>query len=244
MRDPPKSRVALVTGASRGIGRATAERLSRTGHRVVGVARRRPADGFPGRFLEVDLGDAEAAESAFRQLAGEEPFDMLVNNAGMVSATPLEAISPADLARTLDINLRPALQAVQALLPGMRARQWGSIVNVSSLTVLGARNRLSYAGAKAALISFTRNWALELAADRITVNCVAPGPTDTALFRENNPVGSLAEQRLVSSAPLGRIATPEEIAAAITFFVSDEAAIITGQTLFVDGGLSIGRSLL
>jgi NAD(P)-dependent dehydrogenase (short-subunit alcohol dehydrogenase family) len=236
-----QNRTVLITGASRGIGLALAERLAADGARVIGVARGAPA-AFPGRFVELDLADAPAAEAALASMAAEESIDGLVNNAGLVRGQSLGEIGLADLAEVLDINLRAAVQTAQACLPGMRGRRWGRIINIASLTVLGARRRSAYAAAKSGLISMTRAWALELAADGITVNAVAPGPTETELFRSNNPVGSDAERQLLAAVPVGRFGRPQEIAAAIAFLLSDQAAFITGQTLFVDGGASIGRA--
>lgn len=144
----------------------------------------------------------------------------------------------------LRVNLHPALQAVQTLLPGMRERRWGRVFNVFSLTVLGAPERTAYAATKAALVSFTRGWALELATSGVTINAVAPGPTETELFLVNNESGSPGEKRYLAGVPMGRFGTPGEIAAAIAFLMSADAAFIIGQTLFVDGGASIGKASL
>ncbi len=235
------SRTFLVTGASKGIGLALAQRLHRSGHHVVGLARRSTAD-FPGTLVLADLADPAATEATLGELTAHFRFDGVVNNVGLVRPQPLGAVELPVLEEVLRVNLHPALQAVQALLPGMIERGWGRVVNITSLTVLGAPERTAYAAAKAALASFSRSWALELATTGITVNAVSPGPTQTALFRENNPVGSSGEQRYLAQVPMRRLGWPDEIAAAIAFLLSDDAGFITGQTLHVDGGASIGKA--
>lgn len=237
----PTSRTFLITGASKGIGLALAHRLHRSGHTVVGLARSGTPD-FPGTLLGVDLADRQATDAVLAELAARFEIDGVVNNVGLVRPQHLGAVDLAVLDEVMRVNLHPALQSVQALLPGMVARGWGRIVNISSLTVLGAVERTAYAAAKAALVSFTRGWALELAASGVTVNAVAPGPTETVLFRANNPPGSEGERRYLAGVPMGRLGTPAEIAAAIAFLLGEDAGFLTGQTLHVDGGASIGKA--
>lgn len=234
-------RTFLVTGASKGIGRALSERLAAAGHHVVGIAR--GADpGFPGTLVSLDLNDSKTAGEAFVELARQHDFDGVVNNVGLAKLQRVEEIDLTDLDNIMRLNLHPTVQTTQALLPGLKAKGWGRIVNISSLTVLGIAQRSAYAASKAAVNTFTRIWALELAETGITVNSVAPGPIETELFRKNTPSGSEAEQRFLSLIPMRRLGRPEEIAAAIAFLLSDEASYITGQTIFVDGGGSVGRA--
>ncbi|GAB0113911.1 SDR family oxidoreductase [Acidisoma sp. C75] len=234
-------RTFLVTGASKGIGLALAHRLNRQGHAVIGLARS-PAPGFPGMLVPVDLADTPATDAILADLRTRFRFDGVVNNVGLVRPQRLGAVELPALEEVMRVNLHPAVQTAQALLPGMVERGWGRIVNISSLTVLGSVERTAYAAAKAALVSFSRSWALELASTGITVNAVSPGPTETELFRANNPPGSAGERRYLAAVPMARFGQPEEIAAAIAFLLSEEAGFITGQTLHVDGGASIGKA--
>ncbi len=235
-----QKQVSVITGASQGIGRATAQRLHDAGHHVIGLARQAPSQPFGGEFIAVDLASREATAKVAENIASRYAVTHLVNNVGLVHPEKIGEVDIDKLTQVLDLNLRPAVQLAQAFLPSMRENTYGRIINVSSLTILGMPFRTSYAAAKAGLISFTRTWATELAVTGITVNAVAPGPTETELFRANNPRGSEGESRYLNAIPMKRFGKPEEIAAAICFFASDDAAFITGQTLFVDGGSSIG----
>lgn len=190
MDDP---RTILITGASKGIGLALARRLASAGHSVIGVARSGAPD-FPGQLCALDMGDRDA-ERRLREIVERHTLDGVVNNVGLVRPQALHAVDLATLEEVLRVNLHPALAAVQSALPGMTARGWGRIVNVSSLTILSAVELTAYAAAKAALVSFTRSWALELAETGVTVNAVAAGPTETELFRANNPSESVGEAR-------------------------------------------------
>jgi NAD(P)-dependent dehydrogenase (short-subunit alcohol dehydrogenase family) len=237
------SRTVLISGAGKGIGRALAERLDRQGHQVIGIARTGDAT-FPGELRTVDLSDRDATSAALQDISSANRVDAVVNNVGLVRPQALEQVTLDALDAVFDVNLRTAVQLTQAALPGMRENGWGRVVNIASLVALGAPQRTAYAAAKAALISATRGWALELATTGITVNAVAPGPIETELFRENNPPGSEGESRYLAMVPMSRFGRPHEIAAAIDFLLSDDASFITGQTLFVDGGASIGRQLV
>ena len=232
-------RSIVITGASKGIGRAAAEALNSAGWDVIGIARQTPAN-FPGRFMAADLSDPERTAELASMLAVRSNVLGIVNNVGIAKHERFERVKFAEFSNILDLNVRPALQLTQALLPGMRSAGFGRIVNVTSLVTRGLPFRSSYAASKSALESVTRTMAVELAPDGITANAVAPGPTETELFRENNPKGSEGENRYLARVPMRRFASPAEIAAAIVFLASDNAGFITGQTLYVDGGASLG----
>jgi 3-oxoacyl-[acyl-carrier protein] reductase len=233
------SRRVLITGASKGIGLAVAERLEREGHRPVGVARTAP-DGFPGEFHTADLADRDATAQMLEAVLADGEVDAVVNNVGLVLPAMIGSVDLDHLGAAYDVNVRVAVQLVQAALPGMTARGWGRIVNLTSMVTVGLPDRTAYGSAKAALDFCTRAWAGELADRAITVNSVAPGPTETELFRQHNPPGSAGSDRYLAGIPMKRFGQPHELAAAVCFLLSEDAGFITGQTLRVDGGGSIG----
>jgi 3-oxoacyl-[acyl-carrier protein] reductase len=232
------SRRVLITGASKGIGRDVAERLAAAGHQPIGLARTAPPD-FPGAFHAVDLADRAATAATLADVVRDGAVDAVVNNVGFARFARIGAIDLDDVAEAYDMNMRIAVQVVQAALPGMLAAGWGRIVNVSSLTTLGTPERTTYAASKAALEAATRIWAGELAPNGITVNVVAPGPIETEMYRRGSPVGSPREAALLAGIPLKRVGAPREVSHAICFLLDEDAGYITGQVLRVDGGGSI-----
>lgn len=232
--------VTLVTGATKGIGRAISDRLIARGERVVGIAR--GADpSFEGPLILADLSDRQARTQALREAAGSYRILRLVNNAGLNRMQPLGEISASAVDEVLDVNLAVTVEATQAALPAMQAAGFGRIVNISSRSLLGRSGGSLYSAAKAGLVGLTRSWALELATQGITVNCVAPGPVATEMFARNNPPEVPRSQAMLAAVPMSRMGTTEEIAAAIDYFLSREAGFTTGQTLFVCGGASINQ---
>jgi NAD(P)-dependent dehydrogenase (short-subunit alcohol dehydrogenase family) len=234
-------RRVLVTGASKGIGRAVVDRLAADGYQPIGLARSAPAD-FPGQLVEVDLADREATAAALDTIVAEGPVDAVVNNVGLARFGHIGSIDLDDLSLTYDMNVRTAVQVVQAVLPGMVEAGWGRIVNVSSLTTTGVDERTPYAAAKGALETATRIWAGELASSGITVNAVAPGPIETEMYRERSPVGSAREALVLKDIPMNRVGTPAEIAHVICMLLAEDAGYMTGQIVRVDGGGSIGAT--
>lgn len=218
---------------------SVASYLHSLNHQVIGIARQKHTD-FPGDLFCADLSDAEQTELVLNQIQKKYSIDGVVNNVGNVYPELLEELRLDSFFNVLDLNLRPAIQVVQAVLPQMKKNGFGRIVNVASRAMLGKIGRSSYSAAKAALVALTRTWALELADYQITVNAVAPGPIATESFAFNYPKNSPEEKELISALPLKRMGSPEEVAYAIGCFLDERAGFITGQTLFVDGGGSIG----
>jgi NAD(P)-dependent dehydrogenase (short-subunit alcohol dehydrogenase family) len=234
------ARKVLVTGASRGIGRATMHRLRRDGYEPVGLARKPPPDLTEDeRFVDCDLADTDAVTGLAAQLAAAPPFYALVNNAAMAPTTSLDDTSLRDMDEANRVNVLAPLLLTQALAPGMRDAGGGRIVNISSRAALGKVNRTAYSATKSALVGMTRTWALELAPHNVTVNAIAPGPIDTEIFRVSSPPSDPRTIALKAAVPLQRVGTPEEVAHVIAFLLDDLAGFITGQTIYIDGGLTI-----
>ncbi|HSO08142.1 MAG TPA: SDR family oxidoreductase [Pelomicrobium sp.] len=236
------TRTALVTGGGgRGIGRAIARRLLADGWSLVTFDRVRPDDLHAReRFIEVDLADAGATAEALARATDGAEITGLVNNVGIVEPASLEQTTFESLAAVVNINLRCTIQCAQALLPAMERARHGRIVNISSRAALGKELRTAYAATKAGLHGVTRTWALELAPRGITVNAVAPGPIDTELFRQVNPPDDPRTARIVAGIPVQRMGTPDDIAHAVAFFMDERSSFITGQVMYVCGGITVG----
>lgn len=235
--------VAVVTGASSGIGEAIARHLLDSGCTVVTLQRRAPRLRHERLlFHAVDLADAAATQGIAAEIAARYPVRYLVNNAGANKPGLLEQATAADLDYVMALNVRAAMILIQALAPGMRAAKFGRIVSISSRAVLGKTHRTIYSAAKAALIGMTRTLCLELGGDGITINAVAPGPVATELFDNGHPPGSDKRQRVIDSIPVRRVGTPDDVARMVAFLLAPASAYITGQTLFVCGGTSVSGS--
>jgi 3-oxoacyl-[acyl-carrier protein] reductase len=230
----------LVTGGSRGIGAAVVERLSARDLSVINLDRTPPAAPQTASFVEADLTDLAATRRALDAIVDRQQILWLVNNAGIALPAAVEDTTTDDLEKVMAVNLRAAVLCTQAVLPSMRAAGRGRIVNITSRAALGKELRTAYAAAKAGIIGLTRTWALELAPSGVTVNAVGPGPIETQLFRASNPPDSARTKAILNGIPLRRLGQPEDVAHAVAFFLSDEASFITGQTLFVCGGLTAG----
>ena len=231
---------ALITGASKGIGRAISDLLIEQGQSVIGIARN-PDPTFKGKLFLADLSDTASRSQVFKEIAQSFPIDRLVNNIGFNQLQGLADITAQNYQKIIDLNLTLALELTQAVLPSMLALGQGRVVNIASRSMLGRKNSSVYAAAKAGLVGFTKSWAIELAPSSITVNCVAPGPIETEMFNRNNPIGSPGRKSMMDSIPMNRLGDPREVASAVVYFLSKDASFTTGQTIFVCGGASISQ---
>lgn len=242
--------LAVVTGGSSGIGRAVAERFVKDGHRVLITGRRAAALAAAAEELGAlgtvetaafDVGDEAAVDAALR----ERDVDILVNNAGYANSAPLHKMALADFTEMLSVHAIGAFLCTRAVLGGMKQRDGGRIITVSSMAgVSGARYIAGYVAAKHASIGLMRATAAEVAGSRVTANAVCPAYVDTPMT--DHSVASIsgftgqgedkARQGLVDLTSLGRLVTPEEVAAAVAYFASPEAGAVNGQILLIDGG--------
>ena len=238
-------RTALITGASVGIGREIAAHLLVRGCHVISVARR-PLDivSDHATSLCVDLGDRAAVRGLVAQIKADHKVDILVNNAGVVRNTPIEEVSDEEFDFLNDLHLWTAIQLTQAVVPHMKSQGFGRIVNMSSRAVVGMSQRTVYAATKAAIVSMTRTWAIELGPSGITVNAIAPGIVTTDMVTVDIPKDSDKARAIAAGLPRRRLGKPDDIARATLFFADPQNDWVTGQTLFVCGGASLGSLTL
>lgn len=234
-------RVALVTGGTAGIGAATAEALLAAGYRVaVNYGSNQPAaEAFTARTgiaaFAWNVADPDACVAGVAQVeAALGPIEVLVNNAGITRDAMLHKMSVQQWREVIDVNLGSCFNMCRTVIEGMRERRFGRVINMSSVNGLsGQAGQTNYAASKAGLIGFTKSLALEGASRNITANVIAPGYTDTAMVSAVRP--EVMEQ-ILKTVPVGRLATPAEIARAVVFLAADDAGFITGITLSVNGG--------
>jgi 3-oxoacyl-[acyl-carrier protein] reductase len=244
-------RVALVTGASGGIGAAVAEGLAQAGHAVALVyhhgieAADRLADelragGATALTVAIDVTDRNSVDEGIATIEEElGPVAIAVNNAGSTADALLMRMTDEQWRRPLATSLDGTFHVTRRVVPAMLRARWGRIVNVSSVVGLtGSAGQANYATAKAGLVGFSRSLARELAARQVTVNVVAPGPINTPML---DATGDARRIELAASVPLGRIGRPSEVAAAVTYLCSEAAGYVTGAVLPVDGGLGMGH---
>ena len=242
-------KIALVTGASRGIGRGIALQLAREGWDVCvnyiqqreaaeAVAAQIRSIGQNAMAVQADVADGEAVRTMVHAVEAQlGPVTLAVNNAGISGQGLFQDTSDEMWDRHMAVNLGGARNVIRAVLPHMLSEKSGCIVNISSIWGLrGASCEVAYACSKAAVIGLTRSLALELAPSGIRVNCVAPGCIDTDMVKV---LGNETRSMLIEETPLGRLGTPEDIAHAVAFFASDKASFLTGQVLTADGGFIV-----
>jgi 2-hydroxycyclohexanecarboxyl-CoA dehydrogenase len=242
-----QDKIAIVTGAGQGIGRAIAEKLAAEGATVVvsdinEATAKETAEAIGGAIgVRADVTDRESVNALVEQaLAQFGRIDVLVNNAGWDKASPFIDSDPADWDKVIAINLYGVLHTCKAVLPIMAEQGHGTVVNLASdAGRVGSSGEAVYSAAKGGVIAFTKTIAREMARNGINANVVCPGPTDTALFASLGGDNPKLRESLTKAIPLRRLAQPADLAGAVAFFASPEASYITGQTVSVSGGLTM-----
>jgi len=235
----------IVTGGSAGIGAAICRRLLAEGARVISIARRSPEFAHGAlSFVQADLANRKETQDALAAITSRDEVLRIVHNAGVIRPALIEEATLDDLDYLAELHLASMMTIVKAALPAMKAAKFGRIVGVSSRGALGLQTRTNYAATKAGMIGMLRTWALELGPFGVTSNCVAPGPVETDMFHEIAPEGSERKKKLADAIPVKRIGAPQDVAHAVAFFLAPEAGFVTGQTLYVCGGTSIGSVVI
>lgn len=231
----------VITGGSTGIGADLCRHYVDAGYTVVSLARK-TLDWEHERLvqMQVDLLDETATATAAAAIATNHHVTHFIHNAGVIWPNLLEDVSLSELQGLTQIHLGAAIQLMQAFVPQMRSRQFGRVVFMSSRGALGLETRSAYSATKAGMIGMARTWALELADQGITVNVVAPGPIQTPMFHDVVDAGSEREQQLAQAIPVKRLGRVDDIRRAVNFFADPDNSFVTGQTLYVCGGASIG----
>lgn len=239
-------RQAIVTGGSTGIGQSICEHLLAAGYGVINVSRRpSPVEHERLHNYAADLADPGATREVAARIAAEHAITDIVHNAGVIRPALLASVEIADLDMLTHIHIGAAITLAQACLPALRDCGSGRIVLISSRAAMGLETRTCYSATKSGMVGMARTWALELADQGTTVNVVAPGPiAETEMFHDVIPEGSEKMQQVADSVPVKRLGRPADVARAVQFFLAPENSFVTGQTLFVCGGASIGSLAL
>ena len=232
----------LVTGAARNIGRAIASRLKAEGQNILMLDILDPEDPGLGDFRRVDLSDSTDTAQAMAWALDGRRITRVVNCAGIVSTAPIEEVDTDAFNKVMAVNVRSYIEVMQAVAPQMKQAGFGRVVNIASRAALGYANLTVYSASKAAVVGMTKTWAQELAPHGITVNAIGPGPIETEMLLAAHDTNSEQWQAFQRSVPVGRLGKPEDIANGVAFFLDERSSFVTGQVLFVCGGMTVGRA--